>query len=218
MKRVHNIILFAFLAALLVTFQSGGNIEAAEKSSLKVFVNYVDVTGLVNQEFKGCTVRFDDKGNVYIDAPGYKIKKLDSGGSQDGSPSPSTTTVVTEKKKTTPVKKKYFLVTEENDGTKVWDKYSLIVNGNVVKTFKSSDGVLLEDISKNLSQGTNQIIVTASKVDKFPGSSKSYWYRVIIGEGHEEDKKIVIDKTLMQMTRLGSDVEPDSKSTTLEAK
>lgn len=204
------------LLGFALGFQGAEPSASAGTSSLKVFINDVEVTGLTNQEFKNCTVNFDEKGNIKISAPGYKIKRLDSEGSGSSS-SASSTTVVTEKggKKT---KNKYFLVTEELQGKKVWDKYSLIINGSVVKSFESSDGVLLEDISKHFDKGTNQIVITAAKKDSYPGGSKSVWYRVIIGEGHEEGKKIVIDKTLMQLTRKGSDADPDSKSKTIEAK
>lgn len=205
------------LLGLTLGFEGVEPSASAGTSSLKVFINEVEVTGLTNQEFKNCTVNFDAKGNINISAPGYKIKRLDSDSSQGSSSSSSSTTVVTKKSGKKP-KSKYFLVTEQLQGKKVWDKYSLIVNGSVVKTFESSDGILLEDISKHFDVGTNQIVITAAKKDDYPGGSKSVWYRVIIGEGHEEGKKIVIDKTLMQLTRKGSDADPDSKSKTIEAK
>lgn len=213
-KRLENIF-FVFLIGFLVTARSADNCAEAGSSSTKIFVNDVEVTGLANQEFKNCTVKFDSKGDVHIKAPGYKIKRLDSGNS--GKSSGSSTTVVTEKKKGK-LKQKYFLVTEQYKGSKVWDNYSLIIEGSVVKTFSSSDGVILEDISKHLINGKNLIVITASKKDKFPGGSKSVWYRVIIGEGHEEGNKIVINKTLGQFTRKGSDAESDSKTITLDAK
>jgi hypothetical protein len=204
------------LLGLALGFQAEEPGASAGTSSLKVFINDVEVTGLTSQEFKNCTVNFDEKGNINISAPGYKIKRLDSQDSGESS-SASSTTVVTKKSGKKP-NQKYFLVTEELQGKKVWDKYSLIVNGSVVKSFESSDGVLLEDISKHFDKGTNQIVITAAKKDNYPGGSKSVWYRVIIGEGHEDGKKIVIDKTLMQLTRKGSDADPDSKSKTVEAK
>jgi len=213
MKKTMNLFLLIF--AIIVV--DSGLINASDKENFKVYINNVDVTGLKNQEFKGCTVKFDENGNIYIDAPQYKIKRLDAQ-EGDNSPPPSTAIVKTEKKSDTTPQKKYFLVTEENDGKKVWDKYSIIINGNPVKTFKSSEGVILEDISKNFSQGSNQVILTASKDSNFPGSTKNSWYKIIIGEGHEENKKIVIDKTLIQLTRFGSDTEPASKSANIVVK
>jgi len=218
MKAIGTGAVAVLLLGLALGFEGMETGASAGTSSLKVFINDVEVTGLTNQEFKNCTVNFDHKGNINISAPGYKIKRLDSDSSEGSSSSSSSSTTVVTKKSSKKPKSKYFLVTEELQGKKVWDKYSLIVNGSVVKTFESSDGILLEDISKHIDVGTNQIVITAAKKDDYPGGSKSVWYRVIIGEGHEEGKKIVIDKTLMQLTRKGSDADPDSKSKTIEAK
>jgi hypothetical protein len=213
MTRTARIVAVMTLVGLAAALQASETASAGE-SSVKVFVNEVEVTGLTNQEFKNCSVQFDAEGNIRISAPGYKIKRIDSAASEEGS---SSTTVVTEKKKEK-LQKKYYLVTEENNGAKVWDTYSLIVNGSVVKKFSSSDGVILENITKHFSKGSNQIVITAAKKDSYPGGSKSNWFRVILGEGHEEAKQIVIDKTLGSLTRKGSDTEPGSKTITVEAK
>ena len=216
MTRTARIVAVMALVGIAAALQAAETASAGG-SSPKVFVNEVEVTGLTNQEFKNCTVKFDAEGNINISAPGYKIKRLDSGASEEGSSSSSSTTIVTEKKKEK-LQKKYYLVTEENNGAKVWDSYSLIVNGSVVKKFTSSDGVILENLTKHFSKGSNQIVITAAKKDTYPGGSKSNWFRIIIGEGHEEAKQIVIDKTLGSITRKGSDTEPGSKTITVEAK
>ena len=214
MTRTARIVAVMAIAGLAAALQASETASAGG-SSVKVFVNEVEVTGLTNQEFKNCTVQFDAEGNIRVSAPGYKVKRLDSVATEEeGS---SSTTVVTEKKKEK-LQKKYFLVTEENNGAKVWDTYSLIVNGSVVKKFSSSDGVILENITKHFSKGSNQIVITAAKKDTYPGGSKSNWFRIIIGEGHEEAKQIVIDKTLGSITRKGSDTDPGSKTITVEAK
>lgn len=43
-----------------------------------VFLNGVRVDGLTNQKFEKVTVRFDDQGNVHIDAPGYVVRVSNS--------------------------------------------------------------------------------------------------------------------------------------------
>ena len=203
------------LAGFIVIFMALENRGGAQMASTKIFVNNVDVTGLADQEFKNCTVKFDAKGNVWIDAPGYKVKKLDSADSASSSSSSSSSTTP---KKKTPASTKFFLVTESKQGEKVWDSYSLIINGSVVKKFESSDGVILEDITKHINKGTNQILLTASKKSNFPGATDAPYYKIIIGQGHEDGKQIVIDKSLLRFTRKGTDTNPDSKSLTLEAK
>lgn len=39
-----------------------------------VFLNGIRVDGLTNQKFEKVTVRFDDQGNLHIDAPGYVVR------------------------------------------------------------------------------------------------------------------------------------------------
>lgn len=50
--------------------------EPAQAGPRKVFLNGVDLDGveLPAAEFKRCTVKIDDKGNVHITAPGVTLK------------------------------------------------------------------------------------------------------------------------------------------------
>jgi len=198
------------VAALIALGAAATGGDAGAPKSLKVFVNGVDVTGLAGQTFKGCSVTFDDDGNVRIDAPGYEVSKPEikaagGGGGTAGQPAKA------------PTKKKYFLVTSESQGAKVWDSYSVIVNGNAVKKFTSADGVILHEITKEMTAGKNQVLVTATKQEGYPGGTSQSWYRILIGAGHEEEKKIVIDKTLVQWTRKANDADPGSKSVVIDA-
>ena len=42
--------------------------------AVTVYLNGVAITGVPNQTFKYCTVTSDASGNVYIDAPAYKVR------------------------------------------------------------------------------------------------------------------------------------------------
>ena len=42
--------------------------------AVTVYLNGVAITGVPNQTFKNCTVTTDASGNVYIDAPAYKVE------------------------------------------------------------------------------------------------------------------------------------------------
>jgi len=171
-----------------------------------VKINGVDVTGLSNQKFEGCTVTFDDKGNVDIKAPGYEIKKV--------VPDPAAPTP----EKSASLSNHYYIFTDSKNGGKVGDEYALIVNDSVVKKFKSKDDMIVEDITEYLKSGSNLVLITAVKSDSYGGGSMKDWFRVIIGEGHEEDNKAVIKKTLHKFTRLASDTEPGQSVYTLKAK
>ena len=42
--------------------------------AVTVYLNGAAITGVPNQTFKNCTVTTDASGNVYIDAPAYKVE------------------------------------------------------------------------------------------------------------------------------------------------
>jgi hypothetical protein len=143
---------------------------------------------------------------VDIKAPGYEIKKV----------APDPATPVPEKK--ADLSNHYYIFTESKNGGKVGDEYALIVNDEVVKKFKSKDDMIVEDITEHLKSGSNLVLITAVKSDGYGGGSMKNWFRIIIGQGHEEDSKAVIQKTLHKFTRLASDTEPGQSVYTLKAK
>ena len=50
--------------------------STAASWAVTVYLNGVPITGVPNQTFKNCTVTTDASGNVYIDAPAYKVRLL----------------------------------------------------------------------------------------------------------------------------------------------
>lgn len=197
----------AVLALVVLATGVAASKGDAGENCFTVVINGVDVTGLTSQTFEGCKVVFDDKGNVDITAPGYSIKKVEPG---EKKPENSDTPP--------PSKKHYYMWTENQNGNLVGDEYSLIVNGKVVKEFQSSSQQVVEEITSYLKSGTNQVVVTAVKKDGYsPGSSSDY-FRIVFGEGHEENSKAVIEKTLHKFTRKASEGEPGQSAYTLKAK
>ena len=195
--------------ALVAIWSTAGFATAGDASQgIKVSINGVDVTGLTSQKFEGCTVAFDASGNIAIDAPGYQVKKV--------APPPDPV----DKPDTAPVPlpggKHYYLFTEAKNGKAVGDKYSVLVNGTVIKQFESSDETLVEDINAHLKVGANQILITAVKSDGYSGGSVKDWFRIVVGEGHEEDNKAIVEKTLHKFTRSGDLSEPGQSAYTLK--
>jgi len=188
-------------------FLAAGAVGGAE-SGFTVTINGVDVTGLVNQKFENCIVEFDGSGNVKITAPGYEIKKIVP---DEPSPVPPSTTEGA-------LAKHYYMFTESSNGSEVGDEYALLVNDKIVKKFKSSDSTIVEDITPFLKGGSNLVIVTAQKSSSYDGGSAKSWFRIVFGEGHEEENKAVIKKTLHKFTRTAEDSEPGQSSYTLKAK
>jgi hypothetical protein len=57
------------IAAALATTVGAGPAMAGS-----VFLNNVNIDGLTSQKFEKATVRIDEQGNVYIDAPAYRVE------------------------------------------------------------------------------------------------------------------------------------------------
>lgn len=164
------------LLALLVTI--AGSAGAAD-----VYVNGINVEGLTNQTFERVNVRLDDKGNVYIDAPGYLVKRIDA----PEAPRPETA-----------LSTRYFLkaIPAPGDDSDV----GLSVNGRFVRTLSSSEPLLVE-VTNEFRRGKNSILIRAKRR---PGAkatparpSKEDVFRIIIGEGWTKGDEVVIDKPLV---------------------
>ncbi len=162
----------------------------------EVYVNGVNVEGLTNHTFEKVTVRIDEKGNVQIDAPGYSVKKVTIGGDKAKEPEG----VITQK---------YFLVTEQSPPGATEYEIDVFLNGKFLRTVKSGDEQLVNDISKQLKPGKNQVIVQAKKRYADPmvprSSSRNHVFRVIIGEGTTTQDQVTIEKQLVTFTRTAAD-------------
>ena len=163
----------------------------------EVYVNGVNVDGLTNHTFEKVNVRLDEKGNVQIDAPGYAVKKVTLTGGADKS---TTEGVITQK---------YFLVTEQNPIGMTEYEIDLFLNGKFLRTVKSGDEQLINDITRQLKPGKNQVIVQARKRQADPmvpkSTNRNHVFRVIIGEGNTSQDQVTIEKQLVTFVRTAAD-------------
>ena len=173
------------------------SLASSASSAAEVFVNGVNVEGLSNQTFEKVTVRLDEAGNVYIEAPGYNVKKVTL---TDERPAPRATAALT---------KKYFLVTEQKPWGGTDTEADLFLNGTLFKTIKSTDEQLVLDITDQLSPGVNRVVVKARR--RVPAGAiakpraRSHLFRVIIGEGVVDQDAVTIGKQLVTFARTGVD-------------
>jgi len=133
-------------------------------SAADVYINGVLATGaLSSQEFKNCTVRFDEAGNIFITVPGVKI--------------------MTEKSETLPrLKNRYFITISA--GYPFSSSIKINVNGKNATELKPGENNLLSEISSFLKKGENSIVLTASsEKNKIPIS-------LVVGTGTEKDGSI----------------------------
>ncbi|MCP4600538.1 MAG: hypothetical protein GY847_08405 [Proteobacteria bacterium] len=177
---------FAILIALTVIVAS----PAIHARS--VFLNGVNVSAVRNQTFEKASVTIDKKGNIYIDAPQYKIEVVDpesvnespQAAPSKGGPNPL-------------LAKRYYLVTQPSPEGRAQFDFVISVNGVEYKTIKAGSQQVIMEISAWLHKGDNELFIKARK--NLSGASRKSTSQadeasVIVGTGHEEGKVVKIDK------------------------
>ena len=136
---------------------SGGVARAAD-----LYVNGVRADGLTSFEFVDVAVRIDNKGNVWIDAPTYRVEV-------DGE-----TVAAPELSEPVPVAR-YWLVTEDNGSKGL--TIDVVVNGRAVRKLQSGDAQAILDVGEYLQRGTNTVIINTVQ-SRNAGGGVFYVYAV----------------------------------------
>lgn len=171
---------------------------AATALATDVYINGTNVEGLTGQSFEKVNVRIDEKGDVYIDAPGYSVKRV-SVGPEKAPPAEGRITM------------HYFLVTEQTQQGATEFDIDVFLNGSHLRTLPNGEGQIVTDITKKLLPGKNQVTMQAKKLVQ-PGAerksySKAHLFRVIIGEGKVEGEKVVIEKSVVAFAVTAADTD-----------
>ncbi|MHB1846850.1 MAG: hypothetical protein ACYCWW_18675 [Deltaproteobacteria bacterium] len=183
-------------------------VSAAANAS--VFLNGVNVDGAaLTQKFEKCTVTFDGKGNVLIDAPGYAIQSLSpappTGQEPAAAAAPSPTPGV--------LTKKYFVVSEQSMPGMTQYDIDLYVNAKFVHKFRSDDDQFVTEITSFIHPGKNKVLFIAKK--NVIGERKSFaptaTYQVTLGEGDATGDKVMIDDPLLTFKRSADQTGDDSQ-------
>ena len=193
-NRPQTVLLAVLLALVPAVALAGG-----------LYLNGVNIDGVTNQRFEKATVKIDEKGNVFIDAPGYAVKSVEGGkGGQAGSSNDDGPGRLT---------KRYWLVTEQTVPGMTEFDIDLYVNSRWVRKLKNNDEQIVTEVTKYLTPGKNTVLLTAKKVA--PGNRKSFSpehvFRVIIGEGNVGGDNVMIDNPLVKFERNASEANDVSQ-------
>jgi hypothetical protein len=155
------------------------SLSSATPAAATVFLNGVEVDGVgLTQKLEKCTVTFDGKGNVLIDAPGYSVQAVTP-------PAPVATGLT----------KKYFVVSE---GGSVGGQVDLYINAKFVQRFRVEDGQVVLEVTRFIRPGQNQVLFVAGS------SNPQAAPKVIIGEGDASANKVMIDLPIARFPRPNS--------------
>ena len=168
---------------------------AATAQAGSVYLNGVKIDGVTNQKFEKATVRIDERGNVLIDAPGYRVQQVEGGGND----APSTGVIT----------KHYFLVTEQTQVGMTDYDIDVYVNGKWVRKLRSNEDQIVTEITKHLSPGANKILFVAKKLNAADRKSfsKDHVFRILIGEGNMSGEHVMIDNPVVKFERTAADTQ-----------
>jgi hypothetical protein len=183
---------------LLVTASAAHAARTVYLNGVKLESNVV----LKNQTFSACTVKFDDNGDVWIEAKGVKVALQDTQGQPVQPPQPAQPAQPPQQPQAAPVTKQYWLVSRESTSGATQYDVEVWMNGQMVKKLHSGDATVL-DVTKYVKPGDNRVRLVATKNmgDKRVSSSAADTMEVIVGEGALKDGMLVVDRPVVDSRR-----------------
>lgn len=172
---------------------------AAPAGGRSVFLNGQNIDTVRGQVFDNVSVEIDADGNVHLKSDVYKV----------GSAGVGTAVTQPTPDKEIPRGVRYWLVSEENaPGMSQYD-FDVFVNGNLVKTVKSGEPQVVEDVTRFVLPGSNTVTITARK--NFGAGrraeSKDFYMRIYIGKGElNATGAIVIESADIDYRRTSAEV------------
>ncbi len=183
-----------------------------------VFLNGVNVDGAVlTQKFERCTVTFDGKGNVLIDAPGYAIQSVSPPAAAAPAAAPAAPAVAAAPGV---LSKKYFVVSEQSMPGMTQYDIDLYINSKWVRKFHSDDDQIVTEVTQYIHPGANTILFMAKK--NIVGARKAFspaaTYTITLGEGDASGDKVVIDDPLLTYKRSADQMDDGSQQFTVDGR
>ncbi len=190
----------AAILALLPSLGWGGS----------VYLNGVNIDGVTNQKFEKATVKIDEKGAIFIDAPGYAVKSAEGaakGSSTAAAPDASPPRLT----------KRYWLVTEQTALGMTEFDIDVYINAKWIRKLKSQEEQIVTEITRHLTPGRNTVLLTAHKIGPGPPKSfaRDHVFRVIIGEGNVGGDNVMIDNPILKFERSAAEAQDVSQEYTL---
>ncbi len=172
----------------------------ARTKDVTIYVNGTDATGIKDFTFKAVDVRIDSDGNVWIDAPRYRIAVNKPPASATDAPAPETAEPAA-----TVEPGHHWLVTQDAGST--GQVIEVQVNGVAVREIRSGQAQLILDIGEFLKPGSNVVTFRPVGTETPGGGAIS----ILLGEGSNDSGTLKMQNPQISYARTGT--EPaDQKS------
>src|SRR3989454_1000027 len=182
-----------------------------------VFLNGVNIDGLRSQKFDKCkTVRIDDRGDVYLDCPGYQVERpaaAVSASTANPALAPLLPSAVA-----AALTKRYWLVSEEKDGAQF--DVDVFVNAKFIRKIRAGEPQVVLEITRYLHPGANKVLFAATKrADAaLKSASPASFTKLVVGEGDAGGNTVTIDNPLIESKRTAAETENVNEEFTLQGR
>jgi hypothetical protein len=148
-----------------------------------------------------CDVRFDERGDIYITAKGYKVVV-------NGTPGPGTP-VDSRPAPQPSAQRGYWLISKQTVRGAVQYDVDVYVNDVLVKKVKSIDDPTVIDISKYVTSGKNAVRMIAIKNigDRRVSMSPADTMEIMVGEGVMSQGTVTVDKVHLTFKRTAAETQ-----------
>ena len=178
-----------------------------------VYLNGVNIDGLRSQKFEKCkTVRIDDRGDVFLECPGYQVQQQ---AVPALAPAPLVPSAVA-----AAMTKRYWLVTEDKDGALAQYEVDVFVNSKFVRKIRAGEPQVVLEITRYLHPGGNKVLFAATK--RAEGGRKSAspasFLKLVVGEGNEGGNTVTIDNPLIESKRTAAETDNVNEEFTIQGR
>ena len=193
------------------------------------FLNGVNIDGLRTQSFEKCkTVKIDDRGDVYLDCPGYEVQAQAAAPmGQPQAPAPLVPSApspalaqsgIVAPPASGPISKHYWLVSEENPGAQY--DLDVFVNSKWVRKVKAGEAQIALEVTRYLSPGPNKVLFVPTKHLEAGRKSVSHasFLKITVGEGESGGNTVIIENPLVEFKRTAAETDNVNEEFTLQAR
>ena len=182
------------------------------------FLNGVNIDTLRSQSFEKCkTVKIDDRGDVYLDCPGYQVEQQPQAAAAPVVPSAAP---VVPAAVASAITKHYWLVSEDANSAQAQYDLDVFVNSKWLRKIKAGEPQIVLEITKYLAPGPNKILFAATKhveTGRKSASPASY-LKVVVGEGEAGGNTVMIDNPLVECKRTAAETENVNEEFTIQGR
>ncbi|MGZ6143033.1 MAG: hypothetical protein ACXWLM_06825 [Myxococcales bacterium] len=185
-----------------------------------VFLNGVNIDGLRSQSFEKCrTVKIDDRGDLYLDCPGYEVQ-AQAAPAATPAPVPVAAASMAPSTPAGVITKHYWMVSEDANGAQAQYDLDVFINSKWVRKIKAGEPQIVLEVTRYLQPGQNKVLFAATK--HVEGGRKSTsagsFLKITVGEGESGGNTVMIDNPLIECKRTAAETDNLNEEFTLQAR